>query len=137
MDDSQIERFSRHILLREVGPEGQEALLAADVSVPMLDVAGRACALWLARAGIGSLALPADRSPAPSIDPAGLLHRADAGRPVGEVVRERLAFHAPGLRFGSEARLGASLDERIADPVERGCESALAVIRTVLSGASA
>lgn len=124
MDDAQIERFSRHILLAELGPGGQDALLAAHVSVPSLDAAGRSCALWLARAGVGTLDLPDDRTPAPSLDSSGLLHAADAGRPLAEAVEERLRFHAPHLRFAPHASRSA--------PSEGGPGAALAVVRAIL-----
>jgi len=57
LSDPQIERYSRQILLREVGGDGQAKILAARVLVagegPALPVA----ALYLAAAGIGTIGL--------------------------------------------------------------------------------
>lgn len=125
MNDAQIERFSRQILLRELGPEGQDVLLGAHVAVPALDAPGRACALWLARSGVGALDLPDDHSPAPAVDPSGLLLAADAGHPVVDRVRDRLRFHAPHLRFAPGAPLAAA--------PAGGPEAALAAVRALLA----
>jgi molybdopterin/thiamine biosynthesis adenylyltransferase len=126
--EAQIERFSRHILLREVGGAGQERLLAATVTLDALGEAGRACALWLARAGVGTLGLPDDRSPAPPSDASGLLLASDAGRPLVEAVRERLAFHAPDARCTAPAGRPVSAGET----VEQGVSAALATVRRIV-----
>jgi len=123
LTDAQAERFSRHILLREIGGAGQERLLSAHVALPRLDEAGRACALWLVRAGVGRLGLPEVAAPFDGLDASGLLEAADAGRPLSEAVRARLGFHgavafAPG---------GAALDP--GESVEAGARVALEVVR--------
>lgn len=124
LEEWQIRRYSRQLLLDAVGGVGQRRLLDARVSVPQLDVAGRACALWLARAGIGSLALPDDVSPAPAVDPAGLLLAEDAGRPMADAARQRLSDQSPGLRFVPHGDLTAD--------AAGGAEGALDVIRRLL-----
>jgi hypothetical protein len=125
LNDAEASRFSRHILLREVRGAGQEKLLAAVVRIPRLDAQGRACAMWLARSGVGALELPEDDSPATTLDESGLLLASDAGRPVGSAVRERLLFHAPSLRFEAGATLVAQVD---CD----GAAEALRIVRAVL-----
>lgn len=124
LSDPDVERFSRHILLREVGGVGQERLLRACVRLTRLDAEGRACALWLARSGIGALDLPADDSPAPTVDPSGLLLAIDAGQPVVRVVRERLLGHFPALAF----RAGATCEAGAAG----GAAAALAVVKSIV-----
>lgn len=135
LTEAQIARFSRHVLLREVGGRGQARLLAATVALSRLDAEGRACALWLARAGVGRLRLPDERSPAPAADPSGLLFASDAGRPLGEAVRERLRFHHPALAF---AESGAHVDLRL-DPAAfggaGGATAALEAFRRLAIGA--
>lgn len=57
MNDNQLLRYSRHILLPEIGVEGQEALLAARVLVLGAGGLGSPAAMYLAGAGIGTLVL--------------------------------------------------------------------------------
>jgi molybdopterin/thiamine biosynthesis adenylyltransferase len=57
MNDQQLRRYSRQILLPEIGYEGQQALLAAHVLIIGLGGLGSPAALYLAAAGIGSMTL--------------------------------------------------------------------------------
>jgi molybdopterin/thiamine biosynthesis adenylyltransferase len=57
MNDNQLLRYSRHILLDEIGIEGQEKLLAARALVIGAGGLGSPAAFYLASAGIGKITL--------------------------------------------------------------------------------
>ncbi len=60
MDDNQLLRYSRHILLDEIGIEGQERLLGATALVIGAGGLGSPAAMYLASAGIGRIVLVDD-----------------------------------------------------------------------------
>lgn len=55
--EEQIERYSRHILLQEVGVEGQEKISSGKVLVIGAGGLGAPVALYLAAAGVGTISL--------------------------------------------------------------------------------
>lgn len=55
LTDQQLERYARHIILKEVGGAGQAKLLAARVAVVGAGGLGSPCIQYLAAAGIGHL----------------------------------------------------------------------------------
>ena len=57
MTDDQLLRYSRHILLDEIGIEGQQRLLAAHALVIGAGGLGSPVALYLATAGVGTLTI--------------------------------------------------------------------------------
>lgn len=60
MDDQQLLRYSRHVLLPEIDIEGQEKLLASRILIVGLGGLGSPAAMYLASAGIGRLILTDD-----------------------------------------------------------------------------
>ena len=62
LSDAQIERYSRHIIIEQVGVSGQEKLLSAKVLIVGAGGLGSPAALYLAAAGIGTIGIAdADR----------------------------------------------------------------------------
>ena len=57
MEDSQLLRYSRHILLDEIGIEGQQKLLAARALIIGAGGLGSPAAMYLASAGVGHITL--------------------------------------------------------------------------------
>ena len=57
MNDQQLLRYSRHILVDEIGIEGQEKLLASHALIIGAGGLGSPAALYLASAGVGILSI--------------------------------------------------------------------------------
>jgi ThiF family protein len=68
LDDEQIERYSRQLILQEVGPRGQERLGTARIAVVGTGIAAERVVAYLAAAGVGTIA--ADPALAAAVDPA-------------------------------------------------------------------
>jgi molybdopterin-synthase adenylyltransferase len=60
LTDEQLERYARHIVLRELGGVGQKKLLAARVLVIGAGGLGSPCLQYLAAAGVGTLGIVDD-----------------------------------------------------------------------------
>jgi adenylyltransferase/sulfurtransferase len=61
LDDKEIQRYSNHLLLKEVGVKGQKKLKAARVLVAGLGALGSPVVQYLAAAGVGTLGLADSR----------------------------------------------------------------------------
>lgn len=99
MTDEQLLRYSRHILLPEIGVEGQERLVAARVLVIGAGGLGSPAALYLASAGVGTLVLAdGDRVDLTNLQ-RQILHRTDAiGWPKAESGERTLGQINPECR---------------------------------------
>jgi adenylyltransferase/sulfurtransferase len=118
VNDDDLLRYSRHILLPEIGIEGQERLRAARVLIIGAGGLGSPAALYLGTAGVGRLTLV----DGDSVDLTNLqrqvLHRvASVGRPKAESGRATLAEYNPGVAVTAlvERADGARLSELIAE----------------------
>ncbi|MBK6424207.1 MAG: molybdopterin-synthase adenylyltransferase MoeB [Gemmatimonadetes bacterium] len=91
LGNDEILRYSRHLLLPEVGVEGQRKLKAARVLLVGAGGLGSPAALYLAAAGVGHLGLAEfDRVDLTNLQRQILHGTADVGRPKLESARDRL-----------------------------------------------
>lgn len=114
MDDGQLLRYGRHLLLEEVGIEGQERLLASTVLVVGAGGLGSPAALYLASAGIGRLILADGDTVELSNLQRQILHRNDSiGLNKAESGRRTLSALNPDIELLSlPLRLGSDSLER-------------------------
>ncbi len=94
--DVEIERYARHLVLRELGGPGQQKLKAASALIVGAGGLGSPAALYLAAAGVGTLILVdpdvVDRS---NLQRQILYAEDDVGRPKAEAAADRLAALNP------------------------------------------
>lgn len=88
----EVERYARHLVLREVGGTGQQALKAAKVAIIGAGGLGSPASLYLAAAGVGRLRLIDDDTVELSnLQRQVLFATADVGRPKVAAAAEHLA----------------------------------------------
>lgn len=98
LTDEQVERYSRHIMLKEVGGKGQEKLLRGRVLVIGVGGLGSPIALYLAAAGVGTIGI----ADADSVDLSNLQrqiahHTGDVGMPKVESAKAKMAAMNPDV----------------------------------------
>jgi len=104
MNDDQLLRYSRHILLPQIGIEGQQRLLAARALVIGAGGLGSPVALYLASAGVGNLTLCDDEAVDLTNLQRQIVHRtASVGRKKVESARATLAEINPEVRVAALA----------------------------------
>lgn len=102
---AQLERYARHIMLREVGGPGQQKLRRAHVAIVGAGALGGPAAAYLAAAGIGRLTLIDDDVVSLSnLQRQVLFNTTDVGRPKTEVARERLNALNPDVEVNAIAQ---------------------------------
>ena len=107
-DERRLERYARHILLREVGGAGQRKLLDSKVLVVGAGGLGSPLLLYLAAAGVGTLGIVDDDAVALSNLQRQIAHgEAGIGRPKTESAAEAIARIDPAIRVETHrVRLG-------------------------------
>lgn len=110
MNDDLLLRYSRHILLPQIGIEGQERIVAGHALVIGAGGLGSPAALYLATAGVGTITI----ADADVVDLTNLqrqiLHTSDSvGTPKVQSARATLARYNPEVRV-------VALQERVAGP---------------------
>jgi molybdopterin/thiamine biosynthesis adenylyltransferase len=118
MNDAQLLRYSRHILLDQIGIEGQEKLLAAHALVIGAGGLGSPAALYLASAGVGRITLVDNDT----VDLTNLQRQiahttARVGQPKAESARQTLGEINPEIEVRALAERAdeARLLELVAD----------------------
>lgn len=118
MNDDQLLRYSRQIMLPEFDVAGQQALLDANALVVGLGGLGSPAALYLAAAGVGSLTLVDHDTVDLSNLQRQIIHDQEfLGRTKVDSAAARIAALNPGTRVAKiAARLdGAELDAAVAE----------------------
>lgn len=91
LSEEQIERYSRHILLQDVGLEGQKKLLNAKVLIIGAGGLGSPVSLYLAAAGVGHIGIvDADVVDLSNLQRQVIHQTKDLGRPKVESAKEKM-----------------------------------------------
>src|SRR5437667_5410143 len=97
---SECARYSRHIIMPEVGPEGQRKLKASSVLIVGAGGLGTPAATYLAAAGVGRLGIvDFDTIERSNLHRQILYSEQDIGKSKAEVARERLLQVNPNVRI--------------------------------------
>ncbi|OYW28809.1 MAG: molybdopterin biosynthesis protein MoeB, partial [Methyloversatilis sp. 12-65-5] len=116
MNDEQLLRYSRHILLDPIGIEGQDRLLASRALIVGAGGLGCPAALYMAAAGVGTLVIVDDDEVDLTNLQRQVLHRQQSvGRAKVESARETLHDINPGIEvIALKTRLaGDALREQV------------------------
>ena len=106
LSDDDLQRYSRHITLPEVGESGQQKLLGGRVLLVGAGGLGCPSALYLAAAGVGTIGLvDADVVDKSNLQRQVLFGESELGRPKVEAAKERLLDLNPGLNINAHHEL--------------------------------
>ncbi|MCR5698416.1 MAG: molybdopterin-synthase adenylyltransferase MoeB [Treponemataceae bacterium] len=99
MTDEQIERYSRHIILKEVGVKGQKKLLNGKVLIIGAGGLGAPCAMYLAAAGVGTIGIvDADDVDLSNLQRQIIHATADVGKPKVQSAKETMNAMNPDVK---------------------------------------
>ncbi|MBQ8079172.1 MAG: molybdopterin-synthase adenylyltransferase MoeB [Oscillospiraceae bacterium] len=99
LTNEQIERYSRHIILKEVGAKGQKKLLNAKVLIIGAGGLGAPAALYLAATGVGTIGIADEDEVDLSNLQRQVIHAtADIGKPKVESARESMEAINPDVK---------------------------------------
>jgi len=118
--DAEIERYARHLVLREVGGPGQQKLKAASALIVGAGGLGSPAALYLAAAGVGKLILlDPDIVDLSNLQRQILFTEADVGRPKAEAGADRLSALNPHIFIaGPSEAFDADNADRLVEAVD-------------------
>ena len=115
LTDDQLDRYARHIVLREIGGEGQRRLLAAKVALIGAGGIGSAAIQYLAAAGVGLLTIiDDDRVELSNLQRQVLFGTADVGLPKARRAQQAVKTLNPDVAVEvSVCRIETSNAERL------------------------
>ncbi len=106
MTPEERERYSRHILLKEVGGQGQQKLMAAKVLVAGAGGLGSPIISYLAAAGVGTIGVADDDSVALSnLQRQTIFRTEDVGRQKVEAAQDAIVRLNPHVRTAAHPRI--------------------------------
>ncbi len=128
LSDEDLQRYSRHILLPEVGESGQQQLLKGKVLLVGAGGLGCPTALYLAAAGIGTIGLvDADIVDKSNLQRQVLFGEGSVGQPKVEAAKERLLDLNPSVRINTHFELLTSYNAmevmKDYDIIVNGCDN--------------
>ncbi|KKM14171.1 hypothetical protein LCGC14_1708830 [marine sediment metagenome] len=98
LTEEQVSRYSRHIIMPQVGPLGQRKLMAAKVLIIGAGGLGSPSALYLALAGVGTIGIvDFDVVELSNLQRQILHHNDDVGRPKTQSARDTLLSYNPNV----------------------------------------
>ena len=99
LTETQIERYSRHIILKEVGGKGQQKLLDSKVLIIGAGGLGAPIALYLAAAGIGTIGIAdADNVDLSNLQRQVIHFTPDIGKPKVTSAKEKIEAINPDVQ---------------------------------------
>ena len=116
--NEQLERYSRHIILKEVGVKGQKKLLNSKVLIIGAGGLGAPAALYLAAAGVGTIGIAdADVVDLSNLQRQVIHATADIGKPKVESAKESMLAINPDITVNTyqEFIYSGNIAEIIAD----------------------
>ena len=119
-DARELRRYSRHLVLPEVGVEGQQKLKSSRVVMVGVGGLGSPVALYLAAAGVGTIGIvDFDVVDESNLQRQVLFGESDLGRSKVEAARDRLSDVNPLVRIEAhDERLQAANAKRILEPYD-------------------
>ncbi|MGH6782229.1 MAG: HesA/MoeB/ThiF family protein [Sphingomonadaceae bacterium] len=128
LSDTQLDRYARHIILKEIGGQGQEKLLSAHVALIGAGGIGSPAIQYLAAAGVGRLTLiDDDRVSLSNLQRQTLFGTADIDRPKVEMAADAIGRLNPDVALTlKQTRITADNAETLlggADVVLDGCDN--------------
>jgi len=128
LTDQQLERYARHVILKEIGGAGQRRLLGATVAVIGAGGIGSPAIEYLAAAGVGQLrVIDDDVVDLSNLQRQTLFATADIGRPKAEVAVERVGAMNPDVQVEPvTVRIGAATADALLEGVDvilDGCDN--------------